>query len=83
MDWEVVRDGLAKYFVLEDGSTVVGVLAEVGGGKKITFYSNSGGLDEIGVGSEKLGGLEDLIEKLEPGDIIEICGLADGTVSQP
>jgi hypothetical protein len=78
MDWEVVKNGLAKYFVLEDGSTVVGLLAEVSGIKEITFYTNQGDLNNVGVESEKLGGLGDMIEKLEPGDIIEICGLTDG-----
>ena len=79
MDWQNVRDGLAKQFVLEDGTSVVGFIDPGDGKARIVFHSDTGDIEQVGQESGDLGGLSDMIEQLQPEDIIEICCFLDKT----
>lgn len=73
MEWEKVHDGLAKRFVLEDGTPVVAFFKDTGEGQRLTFYADVSDFDRVELEAERLGELPDLIDALRPEDIIEIC----------
>jgi hypothetical protein len=72
MAWESVQNGVARRCTLEDGATVVAFIK-----KGLSFYADTGNLDNLESNSHELGNLTDFIERLRPEDLIEICCLAD------
>lgn len=73
MAWQEVQDGLAKRFVLEDGTPVVALLKDAGEGYRLTFFSDVSDFERVELEAERLGELPDLIDALLPEDIIEVC----------
>ena len=76
-EWQKVQGGVAKRFVLEDDTPVIAFLKDEDGTARLAFHSDVSDLDCIELDSEKLGELPDLIDCLEPADIIEICCYMD------
>lgn len=79
MEWQQVEGGCARRFILEDGAPVIAVLRDADDQRHVMFYSNVEDFDRIQLDSEKLGGLSDLIDALQPEDVIEICCRAERT----
>ncbi len=73
MAWQKVQEGLARRFVLEDGTPVVALLKDADEGRQLTFYSDVSDFDRIELEAERVGELPDLIDALRPEDIIEVC----------
>jgi len=76
-EWVKVQDGFAKRFLLEDHTPVIAFLRDEKEETQLAFYADVADLDCLELHSEKLGGLPDLIDVLQPADIIEICCCMD------
>ena len=77
MEWQELQNGLAKRFALEDGSRIVGVVGAGDGGADIAFFADADDVANAESESEKLGGLSDFIDDLQPQDVIEIYARID------
>ena len=73
MRWEDLDDALAGRFVLNDGTQVVGIVWTTDEKPYIEFFADTGDLVSVAAQSEKLGGLDDFIDDLQPQDVIDIC----------
>jgi hypothetical protein len=71
--WESIQAGLAKRIFLDDGTVAIAVLRSAPGGERAVFFSDVPDMSMLEFESEKLGSLSDLIDVLQPADIIEIC----------
>jgi len=71
--WENVQAGLARRLFLEDGTAVIAVLQSAPDGERAVFFSDVPDMNALDFESERLGSLSDLIDVLQPADIIEIC----------
>ena len=77
LEWQELQNGLAKRFEIEDGSLIVGVVKAGDGGTAIAFFADDDDIANAESESEKLGGLSDFIDDLQPQDVIEICAGID------
>jgi hypothetical protein len=75
--WQKVHGGCAKRFVLEDDTPVIAFLKHEDGEARLIFFADVSELDCIELDSQKVGELPDLINFLQPADIIEICCCMD------
>ena len=73
MHWEELEDALAGRFTLNDGTQLVGIVRATDEKPYIEFFADTGELVSIAAQSEKLGGLDDFIDDLQPQDVIDIC----------
>ena len=73
MEWQELQNGLARRFALEDGAQIVGVIRAGDGGADIEFFANTADVTSAETESEKMGGLSDFIDNLQPQDVIDIC----------
>jgi hypothetical protein len=71
--WQKAPAGMARRMILEDGTPVVAVLKPAPEGEQASFFSDVPDLDRLEFESERLGSLSDLIDVIQPADIIEIC----------
>jgi hypothetical protein len=77
LEWQELQNGLARRFALEDGAQIVGVIKAGDGEADIEFFANTADVASAESESEKLGGLSDYIDALQPQDVIEICARID------
>ncbi|GAB4332816.1 MAG: hypothetical protein Kow0099_04600 [Candidatus Abyssubacteria bacterium] len=73
MDWTEACGGLARRIALEDGTPVIAVLRDADGQPQLSFWSDVEEFDRVELESRRLGGLNDLIDVLQPEDLIEVC----------
>ena len=73
MHWEELEDALAGRFTLNNGMQVVGIVWATDEKPYIEFFADTDDLANIEAQSKKLGGLDELIDDLQPQDVIDIC----------
>lgn len=77
MEWQELQDGVARRFALNDGTQIVGVVRVSGGEAGIEFFANCADVADAESQSEKMGGLSDFIDELQPQDVIDIYSRID------
>ncbi len=79
MDWQELRDGAGKRFLLDDGAQMIGVITVSDGAAQIAFFADCENIESAEAQSERLGEFSDFIDKLQPQDVIDICCAMDRT----
>ena len=73
MEWQELENGVAARLELNDGTQVIGVVWITDGEATVEFFADCADIASVETQSEQLGDLSDLIDDLQPQDVIDIC----------